>query len=174
MEQYIYENILSLSCPVGEFFVCFGKEKIPFSVRQNDYNFAYPVYDETRKSILYEFKLDTDYALDIKTSMLTIGQQYDVVFSEGGLHYYGADEHTEALTNTIGNWSVGIGDFDRNDDVADPRNYTGYEVWHAEDNCGFSFILLDRTVETITFRVAWIENKASNINYEDAISFFLT
>ena len=165
MKQYIYENITEISCPVGEFSVNYGKKKIPFSIRKNDYDVSY-----------YDITTETNYALDIDTNVLEINKQYDLVFSKGGLHFQGSDEHTESLTNTIGKWSVGIGSFDMNDDYFhQDEPHKGYDVWQSEDNFGFSFVLLDRTVETITFLVAWIENVPDkNIDYEDALDFWLT
>lgn len=165
MEAYIYKNIISLAAPVGSFVVCHGKEKIPFSVRKNSYNVPY-----------YDVTTETNYALDIDTSLLTIGKQYDVVFSEGGLRFCGSDEHTESITTTIGSWSVGIGSFDMNDGYLVPDDqHMGYDVWRSENNLGFSFVLLDRTVKRITFLIAWIEHSEDlEINYEDALDFWLT
>ena len=165
MKQYIYKNISVLSCPVGEFSVCHGNEKIPFSIRKNSYNVPY-----------YDITTETNYALDIDTNLLTLGKQYNIVFSGGGLHFCGSDEHTESLTNTLDKCSVGIGSFDMNDDIFNSdRQHTGYDVWRSEDNLGFSFVLLDRTVETITFLVAWIEHSENQkIDYEDALDFWLT
>ena len=163
--RYLYENIFSLLCPVGEFSVCNGSQKILFSIRKNDYDVPYD-----------NIKAETNYALDIDTKLLEIGKQNNVVFSEGGLNYCGSDEHTESITNTIGNWSVGIGSYDMNDDYFhQDEPHKGYDVWRSEDNLGFSFVLLDRTVEIITFRVAWIENKdISNVDYESVLDFWLT
>ena len=165
MEKYIFENITELSCPVGKFSVCYGKEKIPFCIRKNNYNAPY-----------YDITTETNYALDIDTNLLELQKQYDIVFSEGGLHFRGSDEHTESLTNTIGNWSIGIGSFDINDDhlsTDGPRK--GYDVWQSDDSLGFSFVLLDRTIDKITFLVAWIENfPDATIDYEDALDFWLT
>ncbi|MBE6609993.1 MAG: hypothetical protein E7634_04950 [Ruminococcaceae bacterium] len=162
--KYIYENISSLPCPVGEFTVCNGIQKIPFSIRKNDYNVPYD-----------NITTETNYALDIDTKCLEIGKQYNVVFSEGGLNYCGSDEHTESITNTIDNWSVGIGSYDMNEDEDNPKNYKGYDVWRSEDNLGFSFVLLDRTRDKITFLVAWIENKeVPNVDYESVLDFWLT
>ena len=165
MESYIYKNITELSCPVGKFSVSCGDKKIPFSIRKNEYDIPY--YDITTK---------TNYALDIDTNLLEIKKQYDIVFSEGGLHFRGSDEHTESLTNTIGKWSVGIGSYDINDKCYYTNEpHKGYDVWKNENGYGFSFILLDRSVEKITFLVAWIENVAEkDIDYEDALDFWLT
>ena len=166
MEEYIYKNIMSLATPIGSFGVCHGKEKVSFSIWKNSYNVPY-----------YDITTETNYALDIDTSLLTIGKQYDIVFSEGELHFCCSDENTESMTTTIGSWSVGIGSFDMND-VAylDPnKQHMGYDVWQAENNLGFSFVLLDRTVERITFLVAWIEySENKEIDYEDALGFWLT
>ena len=162
--KYICENISSLPCPVGEFTVCHGIQKIPFSIRKNDYNVPYD-----------NITTETNYALDIETKCLEIGKQYNVVFSEGGLNYCGSDEHTESITNTINNWSVGIGSYDMNEDEDNPKNHKGYDVWRSEDNFGFSFVLLDRTIDKITFLVAWIENKeVPNVDYESILDFWLT
>ena len=163
--KYICENISSLPCPVGEFTVCHGIQKIPFSIRKNDYNVPYD-----------NISTETIYALDIDTKCLEIGKQYNVVFSEGGLNYCGSDEHTESITNTIDKWSVGIGSYDMNDDYFhQDEPHKGYDVWRSEDNLGFSFVLLDRTIDKITFLVAWIENNdASNVDYENVLDFWLT
>ena len=163
--KYIYENTSTLSCPVGEFFVCFGKERIPFCIRKNDYDVPYN-----------GITTESNYALDIDTKLLEVNKQYDIVFSEGGLNFCCSDENTESITNTIKNWSVGIGSYDMNDDYFHQDElHKGYDVWRSEDNLGFSFVLLDRTIDKITFLVAWIENEeASNIDYEDALGFWLT
>ena len=162
--KYIYQSISSLPCPVGEFYVCCGKEKISFSIRKNDHDAPYN-----------DISTETNYALDIDIKLLEIGKQYNVVFSEGGLSYYGSDEHTESITNTIDNWSVGIGSYDMNEDEDNYQKHKGYDVWRSEDNLGFSFVPLDRTIDKITFLVAWIENKeASDVDYESALDFWLT
>ena len=163
--KYIYENILSLSCPVGEFSVCHEGEKIPFCIRKNNYDVPYD-----------NITTETNYALDIDTENLTVGKQYDVMFSKGGLHFCGSDEHTESLTTTIDHWSVGIGSYNMNDDDFHQNvPHKGYDVWRSEDNRGFSFVLLDRTVEKITFLVAWIESKEiPNVDYENVLDFWLT
>ena len=163
--KYIYENISSLPCPVGEFSVCCGKERIPFSIRKNDYDAPYD-----------NITTETNYALDIDTKLLEVGKQYNVVFSEGGLNYCGSDEHTESITNTIDKWSVGIGSYDMNDDYFhQDEPHKGYDVWRSEDNLGFSFVLLDRTIDKITFLVAWIENREiTNVDYESVLDFWLT
>ena len=163
--KYICENISSLPCPVGEFTVCHGIQKIPFSIRKNDYNVPYD-----------NISTETNYALDIDTKCLEIGKKYNVVFSEGGLNYCGSDEHTESITNTIENWSVGLGSYNMNDDYFRQNEpHKGYDVWCSEDGLGFSFILLDRTIEKITFPVAWIENQqSSNVDYESVLNFWLT
>ena len=84
--------------------------------------------------------------------------------------------HTESLTNTIGKWSIGIGSYDINDKCYYTNEpHKGYDVWKNENGYGFSFILLDRSVKKITFLVAWIEKLPdSNINFEDALDFWLT
>ena len=165
MEEYIYTDITEISCPVGTFSVCHNNTKIPFCVRKNGY--AVPYYDITT---------ETNYALDIDTNLLEINKQYNIVFSEGGLHFRGSDEHTESLTNTIENWSIGIGSYDMNDNYFRTNEpHKGYDVWRSEDNLGFSFVLLDRSIDKITFLVAWIEHSADkDIDYEDALDFWLT
>lgn len=168
MDQYIFKNITEISCPVGKFTVYCGEQKIPFSIRKNKFDNAY-----------YDMTTETNYALDIDTSVLEINKQYAVVFSEGGLHFFGSDECTESLTGTIGKWSVGIGSYDMNERFLNQGEpHKGYDVWESEDKTGFSFILLDRTVEKITFLVAWIKNDPNknidSIDYESALDFWLT
>ena len=66
--------------------------------------------------------------------------------------------------------------FDINDNhlsTDGPRK--GYDVGQSDDSLGFSFVLLDRTIDKITFLVAWIENfPDATIDYEDALDFWLT
>ena len=92
------------------------------------------------------------------------------------MHFCGSDEYTESITVTIGNWSVGIGSYDINEKCYYTNEpHKGYDVWKNENGYGFSFILLDRSVEKITFLVAWIENSAEkDIDYEVALDFWLT
>ena len=165
MEKYIYTDITELVCPIGKFSVNYENTKIPFSVRKNSYNVPY-----------YDITTETNYAIDIDTNLLEINKQYNIVFSEGGLHFRGSDEYTESITTTIENWSVGIGSYDINDKCYYTNEpHKGYDVWKNENGCGFSFILLDRSVEKITFLVAWNENVAEkDIDYEDALDFWLT
>ncbi len=165
MEKYIYTDITELVCPIGKFSVNYENTKIPFSVRKNSYNVPY-----------YDITIETNYAIDIDTNLLEINKQYNIVFSEGGLRFCGSDEYTESITTTIGNWSVGIGSYDINEKCCYTNEpHKGYDVWKSEDGRGFSFILLDRSVEEITFLVAWIENLPnSNIDFEDALDFWLT
>ena len=111
MNEYIYTDIKELLCPVGNFSVCHNTIKIPFSVRKNNYNVAY-----------YDINTETNYALDINTDLLELNKQYNIVFSEGGLRFRGSDEHTESLTNTIENWSIGIGSYDMNDSFSKEWN----------------------------------------------------
>ena len=76
----------------------------------------------------------------------------------------------------IDKWSVGIGSFDMNDDYfRQDEPHKGYDVWQSDNNLGFSFVLLDRSIEKITFLIAWIENFADkDIDYEDVLTFWLT
>ena len=73
MEEYIYTDIIEISCPVGTFSVCHNNTKIPFSARKNSYNVPY-----------YDITTETNYALDIDTDLLETNKQYNIVFSEGG------------------------------------------------------------------------------------------
>ncbi|MBO5009221.1 MAG: hypothetical protein J6D20_00755 [Clostridia bacterium] len=165
MQEFVYRDVLSLSCPVGEFIVCHRGERIPFSIRKNKYDIPYDT-----------ITTETNYALDIDTGLLTVGKQYEVIFTDGDLHFCGSDEHTESITGTIGKWSVGIGVHNINDNYfCQSEHKKGYDVWRSENNRGYSFVLLDRTVDTITFLIAWIENKElSNVNYENVLDFWLT
>ena len=123
MEKYIYTDITELVCPIGKFSVNYENTKIPFSVRKNSYNVPY-----------YDITIETNYAIDIDTNLLEINKQYNIVFSEGGLHFRGSDEHTESLTNTIGKWSVGIGSYDINDKCYYTNElHKGYDVWKNEN-----------------------------------------
>jgi hypothetical protein len=69
-----------------------------------------------------------------------------------------------------------MGSFDMNDNFFyRDEQHKGYDVWRSDDSLGFSFVLLDRSIEKITFTVAWIENFADkDIDYEDVLNFWLT
>ena len=186
MEKYIYTDITELVCQIGKFSVNYENTKIPFSVRKNSYNVPY-----------YDITTETNYALDIDTNLLEINKQYDIVFSEGGLHFRGSDEHTESIVTTIENWSIGIGAYNPNDDeeieqailytgkdkgyiqyppVFDETRFVRYTVSSAsESSGGFEFKLLDYSYPEIVFNVAWIKNNTYDKDtYEDALDFWLT
>ena len=165
MEEYIYKNITNLLCPIGNFSVCHKKIKIPFNVRKNSYDVPY-----------YDITTETNYALDIDTNLLEVNEQYDVIFSEGGMHFRGSDEGTESITTTVENWSAGIGSYNMNEKCLYTNEpHKGYDVWKTDNGYGFSFVLLDKSVEKITFLIAWIENSAKkDIDYENALDFWLT
>jgi len=63
-----------------------------------------------------------------------------------------------------------------NDDYFRPDEpHKGYDVYRSSSNSGFSFKILDRTVEKITFLVAWIENEeGTGLDYEGILDFWLT
>lgn len=200
VSEYIFENILQLDTPVGYFSVNHGRLKIPFSVKKNSYNVPYNIYDMKNEHILDTVQIETNYAIVIDVNEMKVGSLYSISFSNGQLKFCDSDEHTEAFTTTINNWSIGIGSYNPNDDeeydqaeeyskklgtyakgtIVEPPFYDEsklrkYRVWFSERANGFKFKLLDKSIEKIVFPVAWMKNdELESFYYEDALSFWLT
>lgn len=198
MNGCICKNIIRLETPVGNYCISDGKNNIPFSVYENSYKVPYYIYEDGE--IADELSTETNYAIVIDLKNLQIGKEYRIVFSESGLKYGGSDEHTESRVMTIDGWCVGIGAYDPNDvekivqDVEyskktgayesgfiqappeyDESKFKSYFLTAAEDGSGFTFKLLDESVDRIVFKVAWIQGGFYEKEiYESAIDFWLT
>ncbi len=196
MQEFIYENITELETPVGYFFVTDGDNSIPFSIRKSTFDIPYQIYDDNHQ-VVDELNTETNYDLVIDVDNLKTSCYYHIGFSGGTLSFGGSDEHTEAVVATIGNWSVGIGSYNPNEDeeleqailytgkdkgyiqyptVFDETKFVRYIVSSAfESENGFDFKLLDYSYSEIVFRVAWIKNDSCDKEtYEDALDFWLT
>lgn len=200
MGEYDFCNITELASPVGIFTVKYEEKKIPFSIKKNNFDIPFEVYDSENKNVVAMLRTETNYSLIIDLNNLEIGRTYKISFSAGKLEYFGSDEHTEALTTTINGCSVGIGMYNPNDDeeieqsicyskqmgyytqkmiiappLYDETKFREYIIKQAEDKTGYYFKVLDNTLDKITFLVAWIENKnLPAVEYEGALSFWLT
>ena len=115
MEQgYLYEDIEELKTPVGSFTIKSLRGKIKFSVKKNILNLACRVTDENDNEI-GKIQTDTNYSILIKTDQLSVGVDYEIVFSCGKWEYCDSDEHTTCYDTIIKDWVVGIGAYDPND-----------------------------------------------------------
>ena len=57
----------------------------------------------------------------------------------------------------------------------DESQFSAYTVCETEDSSGFRLRLIDRTMEQITFKVAWVKmDKYPALEYENALGFWLT
>lgn len=199
LSEYIYKNIKKLQMPVGYFkVVSIFNESIPFSIVKNPYDYPYPIYDDSDQ-LIEEISIDTNYKLIIETENLSVGSMYQVFFSGGNLNYSISDEHTEAITTLINGWTVGIGMYNPNDEeeLKQAIRYSkekGFYQQHAiihppqydeskfsqyviknYDQSGYWFKLLDKSVSTISFFVAWMENKnLPDLECDSAIGYWLT
>lgn len=199
--NFIYKGIDALQTPVGCFTVSNGNERIRFSVARNSYDMPYGVYDYATQTVTGKIHTDTNYHILIDTSILNIGTTYTVAFSSGIWEYCDSDEHTACYCTIIGNWAVGMGAYDLNDeekldqalkssektgllkknriieypDQFDESLFTSHTIEFSPDLRGFKFKLLDKSLAEISFEVAWIQIKddyASDF-YISALGFWL-
>lgn len=198
MSDYLFHNITELKSPIGTFSVMYKEQKVPFSVAKNSFDIPYDVYEDEK--IVKTFTTETNYSLEIDVCNLKIGEVYKLSFSAGILEFCDSDERTVALATTEDGWTVGVGMYNPNDDgeleqaieyskekgyyaqkvIIEPPQYDesrlkGYSIWQSDDKSGFTFKLLDDTVKTIYFSVAWIKCEVdSEDDCEGAIGFWLT
>lgn len=196
---WIYRHIDSLLTPCGEINVTneAGK-RIRFSIKANPFDPDYHLFYGTEKEETLD--TDTNYLLCIQTCDLSIGQVYKISLTGSRLSYGDSDEHTEAVSGTANGYSIAIGAYDPNDDEKqgqaykrskrsgflsqgkielpakyDESKFVKYDVEMLEDHAGFSFRLLECSVEEIAFPVAWVKHKYKNLpDYEAAVEFWTT
>lgn len=195
--RWIYRHIDSLSTPCGEIVITDRAEKrCIFSVRQNPYRPDWHLFCETEKEEL--LNTDTNYQICIQASNLVLGCVYKICLIGNQLHFGDSDEHTEALSGTFNGYSIAIGAYDPNDDEKlnqaceysqrrgfhnaivpppqyDESRFVQYDVEMLENYSGFSFRLLDDSIQEIVFPVAWIKNEYKNLpDYEAAVELWTT
>lgn len=194
--SWIYYRIDSLPTPCGEISVVNAENKrCRFSIRENPYHPDYYLFYGTEKE--QAFHAETNYLLCVHTDDLIVGQTYKVHLIGSSLHFGDRDEHTEAVSGTANGYSIAIGAYDPNDDekirqaceyssihglkkvVPPPRydesRFVQYDVKMLADHSGFSFRLLERSIQEIVFPVAWVENKyKGRCEYEDAVKLWVT
>lgn len=199
-EDYIYQNIYELNTPIGKISVTNIDIQIPFHIRQNKFNPEYTFYDINNKTVLHHLSTCTNYQLCIPVSNLKIGALYSIHFYGGSLHYNAGDEHIISLTNNFNNYAIGIGAYDPNDDlkcsqsysyskkngflqrniiqepsVYDEKCFYQYTLDVLDDFSGFSFKLLDHSIDHIFFNVAWIKMQSYDYDeYESAVDFWIS
>ncbi|MCM1506208.1 MAG: hypothetical protein NC177_03595 [Ruminococcus flavefaciens] len=115
--EYIFHDIEDLTTPVGNFSVYYADKKIPFSVIRNNFDIPYS-----------EINISDTYYILISTSALEIGSVYRVAFSCGQWEFEDSDEHTTCYCSVIGNWVVGIGAYDPNDDEKTAQIFSVFKI----------------------------------------------
>lgn len=182
---WIYHHIDSLLTPCGEITVRNeNREKCRFSVRKNVFCSEYSLFYGTKNE--ESIHTDTNYLLCIHTDDLVVGNTYKICLKGSQLHYGDSDEHTEAVSGSANGYSIAIGSYDPNDAEKicqalistaqyDKSRFVQYDVEMLDDYSGFSFRLLENSVQEIIFPVAWVENECEGIaDYEGAVEFWTT
>ena len=195
--DWVYEDIEELVTPVGVFRVSDGVGNVRFSVERNRVNNPSTVMDENNNEI-GTISTETNYRIVIRTSSLETGREYVISFSAGNWEFCSSDEHTTCYSTVIGEWVVGIGAFDPNDqekdyktlknarekgyqsglmptlEAYDENRFEKYTVEPLNEFNGYTFKLFDKTAETVTFEVAWIRiGEFPTVEYESALGFWL-
>jgi len=200
-EKTIMTSVLELNTPVGFITVeCFGK-KVPFDIVNGAFSSEYNIYNESNANIVAHITAEANYQIRICRSTLKKGAQYTVRFHNGQFQYNGGDEHTISLTGTFGEYALGIGAYDPNDDekmrqslnysdkkgylakgiIFDAKSYdtsdfTDYHLDVLDDMSGFTFATIDNgTCNYIYFPTAWIRTGKYDVaTYESAVDFWIS
>lgn len=197
--SWIYKDIDSLHTPCGDITITDENgNKIKFSVKKNPFRPDYDLFYGTSRQ--EAVNTDTNFLICVEAGNLTLHHSYKLSLSGSHLHFGDSDEHTEAVSGTSDGYSIAIGAYDPNDDekmsqaenyserqgylaqriIMEPPKYdkspfVQYDVEMLTDYSGFTFILLERTIDEIVFTAAWIENKTANSDeYEGAVEFWTT
>lgn len=196
IQDIVYPNLREFMTPVGSFHIISDAgELIRFSVVKNPYNVPYAVCNENGEYI-GTITTDTNYRMLVDASCLAIGTEYEIAFSKGIWEYCDSDEHTECYNTVIGDWAVGIGAFDPNDDEKtrqyfqfrkscyealqnpfqyDESKFIKHTVNALPTKNGFRFRLFDHSVQTIHFEIAWIRiDRFPADDYVAALGLWLT
>lgn len=196
---WIHRHIDSLPTPCGEITVTDGTgSRIRFSVKANPFRPDYHLFYGTEKE--EAINTDTNYLICIQSCDLIKSHVYKICLTGSQLQYGDSDEHTEAVSGTSSGYSIAIGACDPNDDekmkqayehsekhgflahniIVSPSRYdesqfVQYDVEMLTDHSGFSFHLIESSIEEISFPVAWIKNRYKNLlDYEAAVEFWTT
>ncbi|MCR5725980.1 MAG: hypothetical protein K6G24_00800 [Lachnospiraceae bacterium] len=196
--DWIFKDIDELVTPVGAFRVLDGGRRVPFSVVKNPFDYPSEVYDKAR-NVIGTITSDTNYRIVIPISRLEIGKDYMVRFSAGEWRSNCSGEHTTCACTVIGDWVVGIGAYDWNDDekeeqcwkysaqkgyldkgfVKEPPEYdesdfAKYSVFVMDDYNGYLIRLYDKTEKYVYIEVAWVKiERYSADEYEGALGVWL-
>lgn len=198
-KEYVYRDIIELQTPVGSYIV-FSEtgERLLFSVIRNTMDWPYEVADHNGNEIA-KLHTDTNYCIVIDSKKLDIGKVYKVAFTSGNWEYCDSDEHTTCYDAVIGDWVVGIGAYDPNDQEKeeqafayskqmgyferkfiqtppeyDESKFIKYTVEVLDEYNGYSFRIFDHSFESIAFEVAWIKiEELPAIEYEGALGLWL-
>lgn len=143
---------------------------------------------------------DANYQIYIATRDLKIEMSYTLKFYGCKFHYKAGDDHTISLTETFGEYSLGLGVYDPNDDekmnqaygyskekgylerkfITEPRKYDTnkfiqYSLEVLENMSGHSYKLINISFEYIYFPVACIFIDSFDFDiYEDAMDFWVS
>lgn len=161
--------------PCGEIVIKNGKnEKIPFSLVDNECNEKYS-----------EISALANYVIKINTKDLKLNEKYYITIDGCKLQFFDCDAMAEALTGSCAGYSIGLGDFDLNEE----EKYKQWDCWNGsydnpkfehffvertQNDDGFEFYLIDKNFEFVTFFVAWIQNEKDKEEFfEDACSYWV-
>lgn len=72
MGEYDFCNITELASPVGIFTVKFEEKKIPFSIKKNNFDIPFEVYDSENKNVIAMLRTETNYSLIIDIDIVNI------------------------------------------------------------------------------------------------------
>ncbi len=198
-KRWIYENIDKLETPGGSFVVSDGNNNLLFSVCENPINSPCEIYDDNG-TVIGRVGTETNYRIAIPTLNLIIGKEYKISFSSGKWEMCDLDEHTTCFNTVIGEWVVGIGAYDPNDqnkeeqmyenayqkgylekgfvqelEQYDESEFVKYTVDALDDYNGYTFKLFDYSEEYIYFEVAWVKaNEYPLVEYEGALGCWLS
>lgn len=195
----ICENTTELTTPVGVFSVWDGQEKVTFSVYNYDGEEPWQVYENGNEIVTGLIQPEVKCYIVIDTNKLEKGKVYRVSFSSGKWEYCDGDEHSNSFWSVIGEWAIGIGAYDPNDeektdqifeysrkngylekgDYRDPPFYdesrfTKYTVWPLEELNGYNLKIFDNTAKIVKFPIAWVRIREYPVyEYGEALGYWL-
>ena len=192
------QHMQKLTTPVGSFSVFCDKVMMPFCVVENKCFISAEVYDNDG-SVIGTILPDSICEVLIDVKDLEVGTEYAIMFSLGKWNYCDADQHTTCYHAYIGDWVVGIGAYDPNDEekenqarrysveqgflqqgfILDPpsfdeQSFKRYTVEALTDLRGYKFKVYDKDFDYVRFDVAWVRVKNFSVNaYTEAMGMWL-
>lgn len=193
-----FQNTQELGTPVGSFSVFCGEKRMPFSVTMSKSSIPVEVIDSDGVFVGL-ISPDSICEVLIDAQDLEGGKEYVIMFSSGKWDYCDSDEHTTCYCTHIGDWIVGIGAYDPNDEEKEDqaRRYSGeqgylqrgalqdppffdeksfkkYTVEALSDLQGYKFKVYDKDFDYVRFDVAWVRVKDFPVDaYTEALGIWL-